>query len=68
MSLQLKMYPNPFSVSGDYSASEMRRGLQWISTDVICPHCNKVQPLAATFYLGGPCVQCGKNTDGTCIR
>jgi len=45
-----------------FSADEIKRGLHWVYADVECPHCGKVQPVAATTYVGGPCVQCGLHT------
>lgn len=58
---KLKTYPNS-SGDGSFSAEEIRKGYHWLHTDVECPHCGKNQPVAATGYLGGPCVQCGKLT------
>lgn len=47
-----------------YTADEIRRGWHWVHTDVTCEACGKVQPVAATHYVGGPCVQCGEPTIG----
>ncbi len=58
------MYPKTHGPVEDrgFSADEIRRGIQWVYTDVTCPHCGKYQPVAATGYLGGPCVACGELT------
>lgn len=63
--VKLTHYPNPSSQDGSYSAQEVRSGFIWLHTDIECPWCHKVQPVAATGHLGGPCVRCGKLTDGT---
>ena len=64
--MNIKIYPNPSSSSrdGSYSSDDIRRGVHWVNADVTCPHCGKLQPMAATHYLGGPCVRCGKLTSG----
>jgi len=43
-----------------FTADEIRRGVHWVYTDYECPHCGKVQPVAALGSVGGPCVCCGK--------
>jgi phage FluMu protein Com len=53
-----RIYPPPEG----FTAEQLRHGDHWIYTDVECPHCGKVQPVAATQYVGGPCVQCGELT------
>lgn len=60
--MKLRTYPNAACPDGEYTAKEIQSGLHWVNTDVTCPHCEKVQPVAATGYLGGPCVRCGKPT------
>jgi hypothetical protein len=60
--MNLKVYDNPHNRGGGYSSEEIRRGDHWLNTDVTCPTCGKVQPVAATGGLGGPCVQCGNLT------
>ena len=45
-----------------FTADDVRNGRMWVYADVECPHCGKVQPVAATQYVGGPCVQCGQLT------
>jgi hypothetical protein len=57
-----KMYPKTHGQDRGFSADEVRRGIPWVYTDVTCPHCQKVQPVAATSYVGGPCVACGQLT------
>jgi len=56
------MYPKN-NVEG-FTADEVRRGIPWIYTDVECPRCGKLQPVAMTHYVGGPCVRCGGLTSG----
>ncbi len=59
-----KFYPKthgPEDARG-YSPAEIRSSQHWIYADVTCPHCEKVQPVAATCYVGGPCVACGQLT------
>jgi hypothetical protein len=60
MALSIRFYPKPDG-SG-YSTMEIRRGYHWLYADITCPHCDKEQPVAATGYVGGPCVRCGKPT------
>ena len=58
--MNLKHYPK-HDGSG-FTPDEVRKNLPIIYTDVICPFCEKLQPVAATHYLGGPCIRCGKLT------
>ena len=46
----------------NYTEAEVRHGHLWLYADVECPHCGKNQPVAATHYVGGPCVRCGELT------
>ena len=64
--MNIKFYPKTNSNEGDrgYSEEEIKRNLHWIYADIECPHCKKLQPVAATHYLGGPCIKCGKPTGG----
>lgn len=62
--MRLKTYPNPMREDGSFTGAEIRQGLQWLCTDVTCPHCDKEQPVAMTGSIGGPCIRCGKRTDG----
>jgi len=63
--MNIKIYPKD---NGEgFSADEIRAGHHWVYSDVTCPHCGKVQPMAATRYMGGPCCACGKLTNGKII-
>lgn len=64
MGSSYKTYPKHHLPDGEngYTADEIRRGVHWLYTDVTCGHCGKVQPVAATGGVGGPCVRCGKPT------
>lgn len=67
MSLKIKFYPPSSSFdneSGGFTADEINRGIHWIYADIECPHCGKIQAVSSTGYLGGPCVRCGKPTNG----
>ena len=59
--MKFKTYPP----AEGYTAEQIRKGHHWIDTDVTCPHCGKVQPMAATQYFGGTCVECGGLTGVT---
>jgi hypothetical protein len=63
MALNINIYPR--EDGSGFTATEINRGLHWIYTDIVCPHCGKEQSIPATHYLGGSCHFCGKNTDGT---
>ena len=64
--MRLQFFPktNGNESERGYTADEIRRGIHFLYADVECPHCAKEQPVAATQYLGGPCVRCGKLTSG----
>ena len=65
--MKIQFYPKQctsFDEDRGFSEQEIRRGHIWVYADITCPHCGKVQPVAATSYLGGPCCKCGKRTDG----
>jgi len=64
--MEIKTYPSFISEKhdGSYTAEEVRRGYVGLHTDIACPWCGKLQPLAATQYVGGPCCCCGKLTSG----
>lgn len=53
-----------YSPENGFSKKDVDRGYMWVYADVECPHCGKVQSVAATSYVGGPCVQCGELTGG----
>lgn len=65
--MNIKLYPKTSTIEDDrgFTAKEVKQGIPWIYADVTCPNCGKEQPVAATGYIGGPCVQCGKRTDGS---
>lgn len=46
----------------NYTEAEVRHGHLWLHADIECSHCGKNQPVAATHYVGGPCVRCGELT------
>lgn len=48
-----------------FSKRQVDSGQMWVFADVTCPSCGKVQPVAATHYVGGPCVACGDSTGAT---
>ena len=58
----IKFYPkfNGLAEDRGFTAEEIKHGDHWLYADVTCPHCGKLQPVAATGYVGGPCVQCGQ--------
>ena len=58
MTATYRFYPPP----DGFSADDVRKGRMWLYADVECGHCGKVQPVAATQYVGGPCVQCHELT------
>ena len=60
--MDIKHYP-PHN-GGGFTADEVRKNVPTVFTDVTCPWCGKLQPEAATQYLGGPCVRCGGLTSG----
>lgn len=63
----LQFYPKTtpdFDGNRGFSEEEVRKGHIWVYADITCPRCGKVQPVAATSYLGGPCCRCGNRTDG----
>lgn len=62
--MNLKIYDDPFKRGQGYTSEEIAKGVHWLNTDVECPHCGKVQPVAVTGYLGGPCCRCGEPTGG----
>lgn len=45
-----------------FTKDEIDRGVHWLYTDVVCPHCEKIQSVSMTGYLGGPCIRCGELT------
>jgi len=56
------VYP-PTDIDRDgFTAEQVKRGETWLYTDVTCGHCGKEQPVAATGYVGGPCIRCGRDT------
>ena len=59
-----KTYPKhgPDEEENGFSAEDIRRGTHWLYTDVTCKNCGKVQPVAITHYIGGPCCRCGELT------
>lgn len=63
--MNVKFYP-PTDLDRDgFTADEIQRGEHWLHADVTCPSCGKEQPVAATHYVGGPCVRCGALTGAT---
>lgn len=56
--MKVDFYPKPEG----FTAKEVKDGHIWIYADVECPNCGKIQPVAATHYVGGPCVSCGSLT------
>ena len=60
----IKFYPkfNGRAEDRGFTADEIKRGDHWLYADVTCQNCGKVQPVAATSYVGGPCVRCGELT------
>ena len=60
--MRIKLYPKHNAVSDGFSADEVLNGIPWLYADIECQHCGKIQPVAATHYLGGPCVRCGEPT------
>lgn len=60
--MNIKFYPKPDG--GGFDPEDIRKGHLWVHADVACPHCDKVQPVTATGYVGGPCVRCGQSTGG----
>lgn len=58
MTMAYRIYPPDKGLTKE----QLQRGEHWIYMDVECPHCGKVQSVAATHYVGGPCVQCGELT------
>lgn len=62
MSIKLYSDHNKRGDETAFTADEVRRGIPWLYADIECPHCGKVQPVAATSYVGGPCVCCGELT------
>lgn len=65
--MRIKFYPKHFSEidqDAGFSAEEIKRGVHWLYADIECPHCRKLQTVANTGYLGGPCICCGKLTSG----
>ena len=65
--MQLKQYPkhNGLKEERGFTYEEIQRGEQWLYTDITCPHCDKIQSLCATGYVGGPCIKCGELTNGS---
>lgn len=63
--MKVKFYPSPNRDDGGVTGKEISLGHLWLLADVECPWCGKGQPVAATHHVGGPCVRCGKNTDGS---
>ena len=47
-----------------YTPDEINRKIMWLYADVKCPHCGKEQSVAQTGSVGGPCILCGRRTDG----
>lgn len=64
--MNIKLYPkhNGPEAERGFSAEEIRRGDHTLYMDVTCPHCGKVQAVAQTGSMGGPCICCGNRTDG----
>jgi len=65
--VKIKFYPKHSSgidKDAGFSANEIKRGIHWLYADIECPHCGKLQAVANTNYLGGPCIRCGKPTSG----
>jgi ribosomal protein S27E len=66
--MRMKQYSpisSPFGrPEGGFTKEEIDRGLHTLYQDVECPFCQKLQTVASTGFLGGPCVRCGKRTDG----
>ena len=66
--MNVKFYPKT-SLYGEnergFSESDIRNGTMWLYADVVCPSCGKNQSVASTGYVGGPCISCGKKTDGS---
>lgn len=65
--MRIKFYPKHSPSIGQdagFSADEIKRGIHWIYADIECPHCGKLQAVANTSYLGGPCIRCGQLTSG----
>lgn len=54
----IKFYPPPFG----YTKEEITKNLHWLDADVECQSCGKIQSVANTGYIGGPCIKCGKPT------
>ncbi len=63
--MEIKFYPKTNGAERGYTPDEITKGHMWIYADVACPHCDKLQPVVATGYVGGPCVRCGQRTDGS---
>jgi len=48
-----------------FSKQDIERGLHTLFMDTKCPWCGKEQTVANTGFIGGPCIRCGKRTDGS---
>ena len=61
----MKIYPkiNVPEEQAGYTAEEIRKGQHWLTTDVTCEECGKVQSLAAAGSTDrGKCIRCGGRT------
>lgn len=61
----MKMYPKQYGTEDEqgFTAEEIRRGDQWLYTDVTCTECGKVQSLAMAGSIdNGKCIRCGGET------
>lgn len=55
----MKIYPQ----ENGFTADEIRHGIHWLFTDVVCEECGKVQSLAmAGSTDNGKCIKCGGKT------
>jgi DNA-directed RNA polymerase subunit RPC12/RpoP len=69
--VKIKFYPKHspgMDGNAGFSADEIKRSVHWLYADIECPHCGKLQAVANTSYLGGPCIRCGKPTSGEVIK
>jgi len=63
--MKIKQYPKIEGLKKvGFTVQEIERGDHFLWMDVTCPNCEKEQSVASTGYVGGPCVRCGKRTDG----
>jgi len=55
---RVMFYPEP----GEMTKQAVKDGSVWLYADIQCPHCEKIQSVAQTGFLGGPCMRCEKPT------